>query len=151
MAAGAFKWTTNALYLAIKGDLDLDSALRAVLVTSSWTPAPQSDTVWSGVSTNEVANGNGYTTHGKALTTISITKSGSDVFLDADNLAWTSSTITAKYLVIVKDANADNALAGTDVIVGYVDLETGGGSVSSTAADFSVNMNASGLLKITAS
>lgn len=151
MAAGNFKWFVNALYDAIKGDLDLDAGLRAVLVTSSYTPDQENHDTWSDISANEVADGNGYSTHGKALTSISITKSALEVFFDADNLIWTSSTITAKYLVIVKDANTDGSLAAGDKVVGYVDLETGGGSVSSTAADFTVNMNASGLLKITAS
>lgn len=150
MAAGNFKWYVNALYLHMKGDLDLDSGLRAILVTSSYIPAQTTDDQYDDVSANEVS-GTGYTTYGKALTTIAVSKSGSDAIIDFDDLTWTSSTITAKYLVIVKDANADGTLVAGDYLVGYLDLDTGGGSVSSTSADFTVAVNASGALKITAS
>ena len=152
MAASGFKWYTNALFLAIKGDLDLDAGIRAALVTSAYTPDQAVHDEWDDVSANEVADGNGYSTHGKALTTINITKLGLEVRFDADDLVWTSSTITAKYLVIVKDANSDGSLAATDKLIGYFDLNTdsGSASVSSTAADLSLAMNASGLMRITA-
>lgn len=149
MPVGSFKWYSNALLLHAKGDLDLDAGVRAVLVTSSYTPNQSTDDTWSDVSANEVANGNGYATHGKAVTT-SVTKSGLVTTIDGDDQNWTSSTITAKYLVLVKDADTNGALAGTDVLIAYCDLDTGGGSVSSTAGDFAITMNASGMLTITA-
>ena len=151
MAAGNWLVYGPALELLLEGGLDLDTdTWRMVLVTSSYTPAQTTDAAWSTISANEVANGNGYTTHGKLLTATS-TRSGLVVTFDVDDQSWTSSTITAKYAVIVRDANADNTLAGTDIPLCYCDLESGGGSVSTTNGTLAVNINASGVFTVTAS
>lgn len=150
MAAAAWKVYGSAVLAINKGDLDLDSGIRMVLVTSSYTPDQSADDTWSDVSTNEVADGGGYSTHGKAVT-MSNTRSSLVTTIDCDDQTWTTSTITAKYAVLVKDANADNALAGTDQLIAYCDLNDGGGSLSSTSADFAVSINASGIFTATAS
>lgn len=135
--------------LAILNSWLSGKSFRMVLVTASYTPNQAEHDTWSDISTNEVANGNGYATHGKAVT-LSATRAGLVATLDStDPAAWTSSTITAKYPVIVHDANADGALAGTDVLVGLADLNFGGGSLSSTNGNFTVTVNASGLLTLT--
>ena len=150
MAAGNFILYSNALEGISDGTIDLDSdTFRMVLVTSSYTPAQNTDAAWSTISTNEVANGSGYTTHGKALTT-GVTRSSNVVTFDVDDQTWSSSSITAKYAVIVKDADANGSLAAGDVPLAYVDLDSGGGSLSSTNADFTVTINASGVFTITA-
>lgn len=150
MAAGNFKWYAPALELLAKGDLDLDLNIQAVLVTASYTPDQAAHDQWGDVSANEVANGNGYATHGQALGAITISRSSLTVTFDAADLTWANSTITAKYLVLVKDANGDNALAASDPLIGYVDLDEGGGSGSSTSGDFTVAMNAAGMLRLIA-
>ena len=119
------------------------------LVTSSYTPAQNTDAAWSTISGNEVANGSGYATHGKALTA-TLSRTDNVVTLDCDDQTWTSSTITAKYAVIVRDADANAALAAGDLPIAYVDLDTGGGSLASSNADFAVAINASGIATFTA-
>ena len=132
------------------GTIDLDNdTFRIALVTSSWTPDQSADDTWSDLSANEVANGNGYATHGKVLTQ-GVSRSGLVVTFDGDDQSWTSSTITAKYAVLVRDANADGSLAGTDLVIAYCDLNSGGGSVSTTAGTLSLAMNASGMFTATA-
>jgi hypothetical protein len=150
MAAGNFILYSNALEGLLDGTIDLDTDdFRLVLVTSSYTPAQNTDAAWSTISTNEVANGSGYTTHGKALT-VTLSRTDNVVTLDCDDQTWSSSSITAKYAVIVRDADGNGALAAGDLPVAFVNLDTGGGSVSSTSADFVVTINANGVATFTA-
>lgn len=146
MAAGDFTLFGAAKEAIAKATIDLDThSFVAALVTSSWTPAVTTDDTWSDLSANEVANGGGYTTGG-AATTITVTRSGGTVTVDASDVSWASSTITAKYVVIVKKAGG--ALTGTDLLLGYSDLNSGGGSVSTTNGTFAVTWNASGLFTL---
>lgn len=150
MAAGNFIWFGNALEAIGNKLIDFDAdAFRLALVTASWTPNQDTNATWTNISANEVANGGGYTTHGKLLTA-TWSRSGHVVTLDFDDQSWASSTITAKYAVVVMDADANGALASTDLVVGYLDLISGGGSASTTDGSFSVTINASGALRITA-
>lgn len=149
MAAGNFVVYGGALEGIHKGTVDLDTdTFRMVLVTSSYTPNQGTHTAWSSISANE-ATGTGYTANGKLLT-CTVNRSTNVVTFDCDDQSWTSSTITAKYAIIVKDANADGTLAAGDVPLAYCDLSSGGGSLSTTAATFSVAINASGVFATTA-
>jgi hypothetical protein len=90
--------------------------------------------------TAEVANGGGYTTAGKTLVA-TWTRATGTVTFDCDDQAWTSSTITAKYAVIYADNTNDDLLC-------FVDLDTGGGSVSTTAGTLTITINASGVFTL---
>lgn len=151
MPAGSWKVYGSAVENMAEGVLDFDThTFRMALVTSSYTPNQNTHATWADVSANEVANGNGYATHGKLLT-VTTSRSNLVLTVDCDDQSWTSSTITAKYAVIVRDSDANAALASTDPLVTYVDLETGGGSVSTTSGTFQITINASGLFTVTAS
>lgn len=151
MPAGAWKVYGAALEAVNKGTLDLDTnTFRMVLVTSSHTPNQATHSTWADASANEVANGNGYATHGKLLT-CTVTRSSLVVTFDCDDQSWTSSTITAKYAMIVKDADANGSLASTDSLLCFCDLETGGGSISTTSGTLQITINASGVFTATAS
>lgn len=150
MPAGAWKVYGPALEAITKNTLDLDTAtFRMALVTSSYTPNQSTHDTWSDVSANEVAAGGGYSTHGKLLTQ-AVTRSGLAVTFDCDDQSWTSATITAKYAVIVADGDANGSLAAGDLVLAYCDLETGGGSLSSTSATFSITVG-SDVFTLTAS
>ncbi|MGH7083194.1 MAG: hypothetical protein ACREFV_12075 [Acetobacteraceae bacterium] len=60
---------------------------------------------------------------------------------------WASSTITAKYALMVH--RAGGSLVSTDLLVGYIDLNTGGGSISSTNGTFQVSPSAQGWATLT--
>jgi len=60
---------------------------------------------------NEVANGNGYTTGGEALTNKSVSSTGTTAFFDADDPTWTSASFTARGALIYNDTNGDKAIA----------------------------------------
>lgn len=138
-----------------EGLIDLDThAFRMVLCTSSYTPNQSTHATWADASAAEVANGNGYATHGQALTYVGggpTSRSGLVLTFNCDDVSWPTSTITAKYAVIVRDADSNGALASTDPLLCYVDLETGGGSLSTTNGTLTVTINASGVFTITAS
>jgi hypothetical protein len=64
---------------------------RLALVASTWAPADSTDELWSTVSANEIANGNGYTTGGVAPTGIALSQSGGVVTFTFTSATWTAS------------------------------------------------------------
>lgn len=100
MAAGNWTFTNNSRTYLLNGAFDVDSdTWKMALVTSS-SNIGASTTTWAGV-TNEVANGNGYTTGGESIT---LTLSGTTtVTVDiSTDPVWTASGagITARWAVI---------------------------------------------------
>lgn len=149
MPAGAWKVYSAAAEKVAKGTLDLDThVFRIVLLTSAYTPNQNTHALFSDVSAAQVAAGGGYATHGLAITQ-AVVRSGANTNFDCDDKSWSASTITAKYAVIVRDADANAALVAGDDILAYCDLETGGGSISTTAGTLAITMNAGGLFNIT--
>jgi hypothetical protein len=91
-------------------DLDTDT-IKIALFTSSATLGA-STTAYS--STDEVANGNGYTTGGNTLTGASITSSGTTAFVDFTDTTWTSASFTARGALIYNSSKSDRAIAVLD-------------------------------------
>ncbi|WP_428485935.1 hypothetical protein [Rhodopila sp.] len=148
MAAGNVTVYSNAALALTKAAMNLASdTFVCILVTASYTPAPNTDATYANVSANEVATGGGYTQGGVVLTSVTDTLSGATVTYNAAAASWSSATITAQYAVIVHRAGA--SLASTDLLLSYVNLNSGGGSVSSTNGTFSVTWNASGIFTLT--
>ena len=150
MPAGNFTVYAPAMESIHKGAIDLDTDnFNAILVTSSYTPNANTDDTYSDVSANELATANGYTVGGISLGAMAVTRSGAVVTVDnSTNPSWTAAgTLTAKYCVVSK--RAGGSLVAGDLLLGYVDLETGGGSVSATNAAFTVTWNVSGLFTVT--
>lgn len=130
----------------MNGDINLeDDSYRAVLVTSSYTPDVTHD-AWSDISANE-ASGTGYTANGNSAT-LTVSESSGTITVDMDDQSWATSTITAKYLVVMRDADDNGTIASTDLPIFYIDLNTSG-SLSSVGATFSVTINAAGILSVT--
>ena len=150
MAAGSWKVYGGAVEAIKRATLDLDTdTFRMVLLTSAYTPNQSTHVAYSDLSGAEVVAGGEYATHGKLLTA-TVSRSGLAVTFDVDDQTWAASTITAKYAAIVKDADANGALAAGDVPLCFCDLDTGGGSLSSTAAAFTVTINVAGVFVTTA-
>ena len=66
------------------------SNFRLALVTSSWTPNNATDELWSVASGNEIANGQGYTTGGIALTSVALTQTSGTVKFTCAAAVWTA-------------------------------------------------------------
>jgi hypothetical protein len=121
----------------LKGVLSTSSqALSATFVGSS-TDCRYADL------TNEASNGSGYTTGGVALTGVTWAESAGVVTLDCTDPAWAGLTKTFKYFSIYDDTDANDSL------IGFVDLDTGGGSITVASTDYSIKVNASGLETLT--
>jgi hypothetical protein len=68
MSAGAFTVYSNAVLELTKGQMNLSSdTFVMTLVGNGYTPAPNTDALWSAVSANELSTGSGYTAGGVAL------------------------------------------------------------------------------------
>jgi hypothetical protein len=145
MAAGAFTVFRRAKTKLANGLFDLDTNTFKMVLT---TDAQALTDDFAGTSTDcryadltdEVANGNGYTTGGKTLTA-TWTRSGATVTFDCDDQAWTSSSFTAKYAVIYEDNG------GNDDLLCFCELDTGG-SLTTVSGTLTVTINASGVFTL---
>lgn len=147
MAAGNVIPYTIGIQNVNKALIDLDGdTIVCVLLTSSYTPGRTTHSAWSDMSAAEVS-GTGYTAGGVELANKAVTHSGGTITFDADDASWAAATLTAKYAALVK--RSGGSLVAGDLALAYVDLDTGGGSVTSTAATFTVQWNASGIFTIT--
>ena len=108
---------TQAMCTQFKKDVmlglhDLDSdAIKIALYTSSASLDATTDTY---TTSNEVANGNGYTTGGVTLANASVIENGTSGCFDADNPEWTSASFTARGALIYNDTDGDRAIAVLD-------------------------------------
>jgi hypothetical protein len=91
---------------------------RIALYTSAATLGAAT-TVYS--STNEVANGSGYTTGGVTLVNVTPTLSGATAIFDFGDAQWTNATFTARGALIYNTSQANRAVLvldfGTDQTV----------------------------------
>lgn len=99
---------------------------KIALYTSSAT-LDATTTTYS--STNEVANGNGYTTGGNTLSISQVpTSTGTTAFLDFADTTWANATITANGALIYNNTQGNAAVA----VLAF------GGDKTSTAGDFTI-------------
>lgn len=145
MAVSAFFYGL-AFKSAFNKEIDFDSdSIKVMLCTSAYTPDQDTHQYKSDV-TSEVT-GTGYTAGGEALTTASLTyTAGTNVLkLDADDVTWAGSTITARYAVIYDSTPATDA---TRPLLAYVDF---GADVSSSAGNFTITWDTAGIATVTVS
>jgi hypothetical protein len=91
-------------------------------------------TTYSGATSGEVTNGNGYTTGGKTLVVSQVPTdggSGTTAFIDFDDVTWTAATITAAGALIYNSTD-DTAVAVLDF----------GGDKTSTNGNFTISFPA---------
>lgn len=98
--------------------------------------------------TNQVATAGGYTAGGQAFTTFTSAHAAGTVTIDASDMSWASSTITARYAVILRNADGTGTVAAGDLLLCYCVLDTTPADVSTTNGTFAVNINASGIFTL---
>ena len=141
MASGLYVETFEA---ALKNDLDLDmdnDTFKCMLVTSSYSPNLETHTNKSDV-TNEVS-GTGYTAGGATLTGVTMTSSSDGtgtIKWDADDVSWTSSTLSNVRAGVIYDDSVTN-----DRLIAYIDF---GGDFSTTSGTFQIQWNAAGIFTL---
>jgi len=85
---------------------------------------------------NEVADGNGYSTGGNTLTRVDPSSSGTTALTDFADTTWSSATITARGALVYNSTDSDKAVAVLDF--GADKISSGGDfTVSFPAADAS--------------
>ena len=148
MAAGAWTVYSNAVLGISKGSFNLSTDnYNIILVTNSYTPAPNTDTTYSNVSANELTTSGGYTVGGVTLTSTSDTLTTATVTFTSANPSWASFTAGPfRYGVIVR--RAGGSLVSGDLLLCYSDLG-GGSSITGAGGTLTVTMNASGIFTIT--
>jgi hypothetical protein len=141
----ASKMYGQFLAKALNKEVDYDSdTIKVALVGSAYTPNQDTHDYWDDVVANEVT-GTGYTAGGATLAgkTVTYDSANNVIVLDANDVVWASSTITARYAVIYDDSGATNA---QKVLIGYLDF---GSDQSSTNGNFTVTWDATGIVRIT--
>jgi hypothetical protein len=132
------------LLKALNKEVDFDSdTIKVALLTSSYTPDQDAHDYFNDVSTYE-ATGTGYTAGGNTLASKTATyDSGTNVIvLDAADVTWSSSTVTARYAVVYDSTGT----ASTSALIGFVDF---GSDQSSTNGNFTITWDSTGIVRIT--
>lgn len=151
MAAGNFVFPDKAVHGMLKANSLLSATAanyRIALLASGYTPDPTTMEVLADV-TNELANGDGYTTGGGSLADVLVTRSGGTIKFDATDYVWTASGagIPAWRTALVYYLGSLNSL--TNPIVGYFFGVSGGASdvpLTTAGNTLTVQFNASGIL-----
>ena len=137
MASGVYN---RFKYDAMVGNLALNASdtINIQLHTSTYTPNADHNVI--GDLTNEVAAGGGYSTGGAALSTPTITQDDTNdvAYLDGVNTTWSTSTITARYAVVVDVTN-------TNSLICWIDF---GSDKSSSGGDFTIQWDTTGIVEI---
>lgn len=144
MAVTAHAYPQVAQKLATK-TVNLSTDALKVMLLSAYTFANTHATMADVLAAGTEATGTGYTAGGQALSSVTLSTSGTVTTLDCADPAWASSTITASFAVFYDAAGGTNA---TNYPICYWDL---GGAQSSSAATFTLTISASGLYAITSS
>jgi hypothetical protein len=130
---------------SLNKEIDWDSdTIKVALLTSSYTPNQDTHDYFDDVVANEVS-GTGYTAGGETLGSKTLTYDGATnvVTLDAADVTWGSSTITARYAVVYDATPGTNA---TRPLIGYVDF---GSDQASSSGNFTITWDSTGIVKIT--
>lgn len=141
----ASKLYGNFLSQALNKEVDWDTdTIKVALLTNAYTPDQDAHNYFDDVLANEVA-GTGYTAGGESLSNKTNTYDAgtNTIVLDADDVTWSSSTITARYAVVYDASPATDA---TRPLIGYVDF---GSDQSSSNGNFTITWDATGIVRIT--
>jgi len=147
MAVTAY-WYANALGNNFGGTaggatpVDFESnTIKVALTTSDYTPNQDTHDFFNDV-TNEVT-ATGYTAGGATLASKALTVTANVVAMDAADVTWATSTITARRAVVYKSTGT----ASDDALLCWIDF---GADVSSSSGDFTISWDAAGIMTITA-
>ncbi len=141
----ASKLYGNFVVKSFNKEIDWDSdTIKVALLTNAYTPNQDAHDYFDDVVANQVT-GTGYTSGGITLANKTNTYNSATnvIVLDADDVTWSSSTITARYAVVYDASPATNA---TRPLIGYVDF---GSDQSSSNGNFTITWDATGIVRIT--
>lgn len=140
------KFFGKFLQSLVNKEIDLDSdTIKVMLCTSGYTPDQDTHQYKSSV-TNEVS-GTGYTAGGATLTGVTVTYEAATnkLTLDASDVSWPTSTITARHAIIYDATPGSDA---TRPLIAYVSSDT---DISSTGATFQITWDSAGIASLSVS
>jgi hypothetical protein len=123
----------------------LSDTIKVALCTSSYTPAQDTHEFFSDIDNEVSESGTNYTAGGATLAnkTLGYTAGTNVAKFDADDVTWSSSSITARYAIIYKSTGTAN----TSPLLGYVDF---GQDYTSSSGNFTITWSSDGILTATA-
>lgn len=137
--------TYNAAKVSLaKAEIDwVNDTVRAVLLTSSYTPNKDSDQYWSDISENEFSGGS-YSAGGVSLTTKAVTQDNTNdrAILDSDDVQFTGITGTFRYVGILQWTGT----ASTSRLIRLIDPE--GANITLTNGTYDLAVPVGGWLSI---
>lgn len=140
MAAGNWTLTNAGRTYLLDGTFDLNSDTMKIALFQSTSNIGSGSTTYAGL-TNEVANGNGYTTGGNSVTG-SLSGTTTVTFDVSDPTAWTASggSITARFAVLYE-------VSGN--VICYCLLDSTPADVTATSGNtLTITINASGVFTL---
>lgn len=146
-------WYTLALQSQFNGSPVnwTSDTINVGLVTSSYTPAQDTDAFWGTATTgpqNFETTGTGYSANGVTLGTVSVggVTGSHEIPLKAANSVWTTASFTCRYAVIYKHNAGESK---TWPLLGYVDF---GSNETVSTGTFTIQWDATnGVLALSAS
>jgi hypothetical protein len=137
-------WYTSAFVYAFQdaatypGPIDWENnTFKIALLSSSYTPDQDNHVRFdtAAVSDYEVS-ATGYTEGGATLSSTSVSMASGVVSLSAADVAWTNSTITARYAVIYRVGDLESG--EHHLLIGYIDF---GEDKSSSSGTFTIDFD----------
>lgn len=141
----ASKMYGNLIQRAFNKEVDYDSdVIKVALLTNSYSPDQDAHQTWADIKSAETV-GTGYTGGGATLggKTVTYDAANNVTVLDAEDVTWANSTITARYAVVYSD---EGAADNEKVLLGYVDF---GVDQASTNGNFTITWDAAGIFRFT--
>lgn len=141
MAAGNFTVINAAFEKILNGVFNLEGGNFVLVLTTSGQALAADFVGTSGSAlysdlTAEVSNvGTGYTSGGKDMTGVSVSLAGGVATVNADQVVWPGTSLTAKYVVMCR---ADETGDPTDIL-GFFDTETTEPDGRTSSGDLVVN------------
>ena len=122
--------------------------IKLALVASTYTPDLDAHTIWGDVSANEVATGDGYTTGGATLSSVTLTRSGALITFDAADITWSNLTKTFRYGVLYIVGTKTDPEGGADIVnplYAYVLWDDTPADITVTGTDWTAQWSALGI------
>lgn len=129
--------------------VDLDSDTHKAMLLSAYTYAATHQFLSDVKAAGTEASGTGYTAGGATLSSVTWTRSGDVYTFDAADVVWNAAggSLAGKYVVIYDSTPSTDA---TRPVIGYINLDGAGGTLTATDANFTVAWASGGILTVTA-
>jgi hypothetical protein len=143
MAAAAPVPYLEGMLRIMTSEMDLpNDSFKVALLDAAYVPDTGAHLVYADL-TDEITDA-GYTAGGLAVTGVAVTKDAGEVKVDAADIDFGDTvSLSAKYMAFYDDTPVT-----TKWLLCYIDLNDGGGNLTSTNSDFDAILHANGLMRL---